>query len=592
MKNQAFWKSARILLNYKRAMGLGLIGAILSACSFGAGISMIMPVLYLLFEKKRTLVSLVNEKLGTSKSPIIQDVIVWLDQVLPSSVLGGLVLVLVVISVFSVIGSFGSFLHDYMAITIAYRAGMTWRERLYRRLIHSPLGIALSRDSGDRLSRLFVDTRVLSKGYQALLGRAVGEILKGVACLAGAFLLDWRLTSLALICLPVAAVLLRKFGKSIRRAKRGSLRQQGKMLTNLSEVMAGQRVVKVHNAEGYERRRFRVVNKGIYIQEMKARLARAVSSPVLKTLSHIAVSGIAVLAGWLIMNTKGTSPAEFITVLALLAGAANSIKPLSKLHLELAEASAGADRVYELLQSPIEPSSYHDSKDLPELPRCSDSIEFENITYTYPKGDRPAVEEVTLRVKHGQTVGIRQSSQLAVDHDRGAGADQRAHAAEDRQERERHQQAAGGDAGAAAPVGDHVDEHGDDGGVVEEGRESHDLRDQSSEGPAFGAGPAEDAAADDVEGAGFAHGGGDDEEGPDGGDGGFGESFEDVGGGDDSDEGDEDRAAPEREVGRDAAGHDDEDETNHGQREPGLPVLHECSADGRRPRMSRSVPRP
>ena len=65
---------------------------------------------------------------------------------------------------------------------------------------------------------------------------------------------------------------------------------------NTFSGVAGQRVVKVHNAEGYERRRFRVINKAIYRQEMRARLARAISSPVLKTLSHIAISLIAIVA--------------------------------------------------------------------------------------------------------------------------------------------------------------------------------------------------------------------------------------------------------------------------------------------------------
>jgi subfamily B ATP-binding cassette protein MsbA len=200
-------------------------------------------------------------------------------------------------------------------------------------------------------------------------------------------------------------VLLRKFGKAIRRSRRSSLEKQGNMVTNLSEVMKGQMVVKVHNAEGYEGRRFRKINKQMFQFMMKARMARAISSPVLKILSTCGMAMMAIVAAWLIFE-YGIDPARFLTVLFLLAAAANSVKPLSKLHMQIAESQVGAERILSLLKEPTEPSNFRDGKDFPVLAQHSKSIEFKNITFTYPTGEQPAIEDVSLQVKHGQTVAV------------------------------------------------------------------------------------------------------------------------------------------------------------------------------------------
>jgi len=183
------------------------------------------------------------------------------------------------------------------------------------------------------------------------------------------------------------------------------LEKQGKLVTNLSEVLKGQTVVKVHNAEGYEGRRFRKINRQMYQYMMRARMARAISSPVLRTLSVCSMTLLAILAAWLILD-QGIAAPRFITVLILLAGAANSVKPLSKLHMQIAESQVGAERILSLLEEPIEPSSYRESKKLPVLAPHSKSIEFKNITFTYPTGEQPAIEDVSLRVDYGKTIAI------------------------------------------------------------------------------------------------------------------------------------------------------------------------------------------
>ena len=91
----------------------------------------------------------------------------------------------------------------------------------------------------------------------------------------------------------------------------------------VSRSLGGLRVVKVHHAEGYERRRFADINRRVIAQEMKARTVRALSSPVIETLGVVAVMGVALLAAHLAFNVSGgTEPASITKVLIALAIAA------------------------------------------------------------------------------------------------------------------------------------------------------------------------------------------------------------------------------------------------------------------------------
>jgi ABC-type multidrug transport system fused ATPase/permease subunit len=281
---------------------------------------------------------------------------------------------------------------------------MTWRKRIFRKLVQVPIEVMLTRVTGDQVSRLLVDTGVMSRGYTMLLGRTIGDLLGGIAALAVALMINWRLSLLAMTCLPLVAVMLRKFGKVIRRATRRVLGEQGRMVAAVSESLGALRVVKVHNAEGYERRRFSVINRAIYDQEVRARQVRALANPALKTVTHIAVAGIAVIAAWMTFS-KGVEPKEFMTVIAALVAAASSIRPLASLNNQLHESTAAAKRVFDVLDLPVE-STADEELDLPPLPRHRESIVFDGVCYTYPNAAEPALRDVSFTTRHGQTVAI------------------------------------------------------------------------------------------------------------------------------------------------------------------------------------------
>ena len=397
MKHAPFWRSARILWRYKRLMGWALAGLLANAVTWGAGMGMMLPTFHLLIEKQQTLADLVDDYLGGTA---MAD---WVKQFIPDDQFYAFVLVVCVMAVNAFVSAAGAYVHQYLTVTIAFRATMLWRVRMFRRLLHAP--IELARNSGDEMTRIVVDSRLLASGYLAIMSKAGGEVARGIAVLIVAILLSWKLTTIAIVMMLFGVLILGRFGRIIRRATRGMLREFGNLGSTINESMAGLRVVKVHNAEGQVRRRFNVINKAIYTEEIRARHVRAFSSPLMRLLGGLATAAIATVAAWLILR-RGIPPAEFLTVMGLLAMASTSIKPLTRLHIELHEASAAAERVFEICDLPVEPGYDKSDHYRPPLARHQKNIVFENITFVYPNQERAALDNVSLTVEHGQAVAI------------------------------------------------------------------------------------------------------------------------------------------------------------------------------------------
>ena len=402
-----FWQTVGWLLAYKRALAVALAGALVSAACFGAGLGMMLPTFSLLLQQRQSVQELLDHYVTPESSPAwLVNLAQHISASLPADPFWSFVTVMVAIAVLTVIGSAGRYVHTVTTLVIVERAATDLRSRLFRRFISSPVELISQQGSSDFVTLTINDTRTLSRGHQEVLGKALAELLKGAAGLIVALTLDWMLSLVVLIGGPLVAVLLRKFGKVIRRASKRVLQEQGRIIAAMHEALGGIRVVKVYQAEGYERRRFHRLNRRLFDEQMQMRRARALSSPVVETIAIFGVMIVASIAAWLIFN-RNDEPQRFMTTLVALVAAGASVKPLSQLHAQLKESEAAASRLLDALQLPVEPTqARHRGADALDLPRHRREVAFENVTFTYPGADRPAVSGLTMRVEHGQHIAI------------------------------------------------------------------------------------------------------------------------------------------------------------------------------------------
>lgn len=325
----------------------------------------------------------------------------WIE-VLPRAPYPTIVWIMVGLGVLTVFGATFNFLYAFLSLTIVQRTVANIRREAFHRVLRLPLKDVVVGGVGDKVSRILGDSAALEAGFTSLLSKAVSQTFKGVAALGAALYIEWRMTVLSLALGPVLYTIIRRLGKRIRRASKKAMQSQGGLWSAATEALQGLRVVKVHTTERYEAGRFHRLNKDVMRQMFKARTAKALSSPLVEALSIIVLGGLFIIPAHAVIQHTVQAD-HLITAFAALFAAGASLKPLSGLINDIQQSSASAQRIQELLDAKPEPG--HDNS-LPRLGRHEASIEFKNITLTYPGSTNPALKNVSLKVEHGQRVAV------------------------------------------------------------------------------------------------------------------------------------------------------------------------------------------
>ncbi|MCH8152682.1 MAG: ABC transporter ATP-binding protein [Planctomycetes bacterium] len=394
----AFWTYVRQMLRNRATVAWAFVFALISASGLGVGLLTLGPMLRLILrgDSLDQLARQFNEKEPWIRVP---------DEIiarLPPERFDGVVLIICVIAVLTVLGGAANFMHQYLSQTLATKTIARIRQDTYRHVLHLPLSRVIARGPSEFVARIVRDAAELQRGFIAVTSKAVTQVLKGLAAFAAALVFDWRLALSAAVAAPLLLIVLRKLGKRIRRGTRGSLEAQEGLLRVATETLHGLRAVKANTGERHAARWFHRINKAVVKQELRVRTARALTGPVVETLAVLIIGSLAIFAAKQII--AGNLPFErFVLTLGSLAVAGASFRPLAGLVNEMHAAAAPAERLDEILSQQREAAG---PLRLPNLSRHSKTIEFANVSFTYPGSDRPAVDRLTLTITHGERLAF------------------------------------------------------------------------------------------------------------------------------------------------------------------------------------------
>lgn len=399
-----FWRQARRMFRYRWLAIGALVMAFVAAGSLGGGLVALVPVMKQILEGEARIdgPSALEEQVSTLDANLggaIPDA--WIAA-LPDDPFDQVAWMIAILAVITVIGALAGFLHSYLSLTVATRAIADMRRVAFMRMLHMPLGAMGKGGPSDLISRMISDTASISRGFQSITSKAVAQITKGAAALGVALFINWRLTLITLAVGPILVIIIRKLSKRIRRASRGAMRSQAKLLAASTEAMHGLRVVKVHNAERAETGRFTRINRDVLRDQLRARTAKAISAPLTETIAIFVLGALALIAVKAILDGE-LSPTEFFGALGALGIAGSALKPLNAVIQDIQVAKAASERVEQILAAPMEDD--HDTR-RPRLAPHTDSIVFDDIRFAYPGAEHPAIDGVSLTIDHGRTVAF------------------------------------------------------------------------------------------------------------------------------------------------------------------------------------------
>lgn len=312
-----------------------------------------------------------------------------------------------VIGAFIVIGVLGAvmrFLNDGLVAGAVQRTMHDLRTSLAAHTLRLPVQWHSTQPAGDTLARFANDINKVEVGITTLFGKVVREPLKAVGVLSLALLIDWHMLLIGLVGLPIGIVVIRVFGRMVKRAQQRASQSWGRLLDHLGERLSGIREVKAFNMQTAESRRFSNEDQILTRAQTHIQLVDAGSRPALEMLASIAVSAFILYGGERVFQRQ-LEPHLFFGAVICLGAIFDPLRKMGNVYNRLQAAEAAAQRLFELLRTPPEePAEPAAATSLPALQR---EIEFCDVSFCYPSNpQRRVLDEVNLIVPKGRVVAL------------------------------------------------------------------------------------------------------------------------------------------------------------------------------------------
>jgi ABC-type multidrug transport system fused ATPase/permease subunit len=255
---------------------------------------------------------------------------------------------------------------------------------------------------GDTLARLSGDVQTIEGFVLGALAEAVSALARIAIFTAVLLYLQWDLALVSLVVAPVFWATARRFSRLIRHASREKRRRAGSLGAVAEEGLANATLVQATNREEAELQRFEQENEGIFRAELAATRIRALFAPLVELIELL---GVLLVLGWgtWALSQGSLTLGGLLAFLAYLGLLYRPVRDLGQLATGVFEASAAAERVLELLRH--EPR-VTDRPGARPLGRGRGELEFDRVTFRYPGAERSALEDVSLRVRQGETVVV------------------------------------------------------------------------------------------------------------------------------------------------------------------------------------------
>jgi ATP-binding cassette, subfamily B, multidrug efflux pump len=226
-------------------------------------------------------------------------------------------------------------------------------------------------------------------------------VLSLVGILVAMFVLNFWLALASVIVVPIMFWFTNFVARYTRKGFRELQKDLGDLNGVMEEAISGQRVVKAFRRDESAIENFRKHNQAVYRSSVYANTYALLLMPLTNQLGNLFVIAIAGLGGWLaLLNlvTVGT----IVTFISYGRSFINPLRQLANMYNSIQAALAGAERVFEILDTPAEVDP---AGALAALDQIEGSVRFEDVRFSYVEGT-PVIKDMSLQARPGETIAL------------------------------------------------------------------------------------------------------------------------------------------------------------------------------------------
>jgi len=300
----------------------------------------------------------------------------------------------------------GKGLSLYFARTILIKIGngvaRDMQIQLTSSVLESDIHTIESKHSGKYLSHFLYDVGQVIQLVSSGVLNLMKDSLTLVVLVSLMFYQNWKLALFALIMMPLAAFVAKSLGKRMGKATTKSLQLAGNLTAFLSEMIKGSRMIKIFQQENFELERSKkIVTENMHIRN-KAGFILIRATPIMEVLTGIMLAGFIYYSGFMIAaGEMGIN--NFFSFLTAMMLSYQPIRSLATINMLFYQGAAGAERVFAVIDTEKNIKNVDSAL---SLKINSGSIEFKNVSFSYPKTDEQAIKNINIQIDGGTTAAL------------------------------------------------------------------------------------------------------------------------------------------------------------------------------------------
>ena len=277
------------------------------------------------------------------------------------------------------------------------------RNKLYRHIHTLSMSYFNRKKSGELASVMMNDVNVMQNAFtttfQKILVEPINILFFGVSL----FIIDWKLSLVALMTLPLAGFLYISIGVSIRRKSKRIQEKIASIMHILTEVLYSIRVIKAFATKRYEIKKFESEGKRYFHLLFRRAKLKNLATPINEIIGVIIGVVLLWYGGMQVIQTETLTSEDFLRFILMLFAMLAPIKTLGTVNITIQNSLAAADRVFIILDSNPE---INDKPNAKEIKSFSEEIRFDRVSFDYGKDSVPVLKNVSFSIPKGSVVAL------------------------------------------------------------------------------------------------------------------------------------------------------------------------------------------
>ena len=304
-------------------------------------------------------------------------------------------------AVFFVASSVMDYLLNVLMITISRKITYRMRRDIFNRLADMPVGYFDTHATGDIISRISYDTDTINASLSSDLVQIFASAITIVVSLVEMLSIQASLVAVFLVTVPLSVIITRVITKKTHALFRLRSRKLGELNGFVEEMISGQKTLKAYNQEENTLDELDDINGQAVEAYYQSEYQTAMMGPSVNFIHNLSMTLVSVFGTMLHMQGR-MSVGDIGAFVLYSRKFSGPIREIADIFNELQSAVAAAERVFRIIDEPLEPA------DLPEAQLLEDvqgHVELENVSFGY-EPDRTILKNFSLEAKPGQLIAI------------------------------------------------------------------------------------------------------------------------------------------------------------------------------------------